>query len=74
MRHKSGKWKIHVGLAILTPNQASQRKVWGSRWTSKADRNFMRLGCRKYRTLDEALHELETLGEPDSQAALSQLL
>lgn len=76
MRHKSGKWKLHVGLAILTPDTESQEKAWGKNWTSRTDRTYMRISGNKYRTRDEALIALEQLGdqhEQSARAAISEL-
>lgn len=74
MRHKSGKWKIHVGLAILTCDKASQERAWGERWTSSFDRDFMRLGCMKFETRDEALCALEAFKQQAPPSELGQLL
>lgn len=74
MRHKKGKWKIHVGLAILTATQESQEKTWGKGWSSRADRLYMRLGCMKFRTRDEALEALESITSEAPAGRLSELL
>lgn len=76
MRHKSGKWKLHAGLAILTPDKESQEKAWGRDWAISSDRKYMRISGNKYQTLNEALCAIEQFGqaEEDGQSALPEML
>lgn len=76
IRHKSGKWKIYVGLGIITPNTESQEKAWGMKWTQESDRKYMRISGEKYRTLNDAMCALDQLrqGEVETESSLIDLL
>lgn len=76
MRHKSGKWKLHVGLAILTPDAESQERAWGKNWAGKTDRKYMRISGNKYKTLQEALCAIEQFGQAETpdQSFLAEML